>query len=63
MDFKTIVGYCLQMSELSWLELLSFLVMPVMIEPVFLEKIKVAIHMMIAFTVDIFKAIQTRFFF
>jgi len=34
-----------------------------MIEPVFLEKIKVAIHMMIAFTVDIFKAIQTRFFF
>jgi len=31
--------------------------MPVMIESVFPERIKVAIHMIIAFTVDTFKAI------
>jgi len=35
----------------------------IVIEPVFLERTEVAVHIMIAFIVNTFEAMQTRFFF
>ena len=37
--------------------------MPIIVESVFLERIVVAIHLMVIFTVSIFKRIQTVFAF
>jgi len=51
MNFKIIVGYCLQISKLSFLELLSLLVIPVMIQLIFPERVKIAAYIMITFIV------------
>jgi len=51
MNFKIIVGYYLQISKLSFLELLSLLVIPVMIKLIFPERVKIAAYIIITFIV------------